>query len=574
MRQVMNTPSLSVDAVLELARLTGLPVDDADMAERIAAGAAAAAHAVRVMVDSTVMPDGQFFGLESADYLSLLESLTPAARAQATIRDAAAGRASEGDPSTLELCEVAARLATRELRAIDVLRSALAAAERANQRTNCFLSIEPRAALAAAELADALLDDAAGAGRQPAARLLGIPLAHKDMFERQGFAATCGSRVSAGQVALRNATVIERMGLEGAVTIGSLHMAEFALGPTGHNAAFGDCRNAWDPAYIAGGSSSGSAAAVACGAAFGSLGSDTGGSVRIPAAAQGVFGLKPTYGLVPRTGSMKLTPSIDVIGPMARSTRDLAWLLQVIAGGDGRDAQCSMRPLPDYNAALGRGVEGMRVGVPRNHFLVGVDPPIRAAWERTLATFESAGAQVVEVEIPGAESMAELSRAIVYSEATALHAQWLRSRGRGYTPQVRVRATTGLAIPGTLYLEALQLRLSLLEHVVRGVFGRCDVLLTPTVPLRLPRRDETDVGAGPELWRILERLVQCTAPVNYLGLPALSMPAGMDDRGLPIGMQLVAAPFAESTLLQAAAVHERIRPFAPYCQFSRGQQKA
>jgi aspartyl-tRNA(Asn)/glutamyl-tRNA(Gln) amidotransferase subunit A len=378
------------------------------------------------------------------------------------------------------------------------------------------------------------------------------------MFARRGLATSCGSRAAERRVAVRSATVMQRLEIAGAVTLGTLNMAEFALGPTGHNAAFGDCRNAWDPDYIAGGSSSGCGAAVASGAVPGSLGSDTGGSVRIPAAANGLYGLKPTYGLLPRTGSMQLAPSIDALGVFARSTRDLARLLQVIAGGDGLDALCSLRPVPDYAAALGRGIDGLRLGIPRNHFCDALEPPVRDAYERSLGALQAAGARLLEVEVPGAQWMAELSRAIVYPEATALHAAALRSRSDEYTAQVRLRASTGLAIPGTIHIEALRLRMPLLERTVREVFGRCDLLLTPTLPVRIPRRDETDIGDGPRLWQLLARLVHCTAAFNFLGLPALSVPAGVDDRGLPIGLQMVAPPFAEAALLGAAAVHEAV----------------
>jgi aspartyl-tRNA(Asn)/glutamyl-tRNA(Gln) amidotransferase subunit A len=573
--------SSAVDAVLESARLAGFSHVDAGMAERLAAGGAAAVQAVRAAA-ATVAEAGPFAG-EPAGYLASLESLTPeterptmspvgeqqargaasgAARGTARVATAAAVPAESWLPPVqpwhLGLCELASRLANRQLRSVEVVRAMLARAEHAAGRTNCFLGIETDAALSAAELADVLLDAAWRQGREPAAPLLGVPLAHKDMFARRGLATSCGSRAAERRVAVRSATVMQRLEIAGAVTLGTLNMAEFALGPTGHNAAFGDCRNAWDPDYIAGGSSSGCGAAVASGAVPGSLGSDTGGSVRIPAAANGLYGLKPTYGLLPRTGSMQLAPSIDALGVFARSTRDLARLLQVIAGGDGLDALCSLRPVPDYAAALGRGIDGLRLGIPRNHFCDALEPPVRDAYERSLGALQAAGARLLEVEVPGAQWMAELSRAIVYPEATALHAAALRSRSDEYTAQVRLRASTGLAIPGTIHIEALRLRMPLLERTVREVFGRCDLLLTPTLPVRIPRRDETDIGDGPRLWQLLARLVHCTAAFNFLGLPALSVPAGVDDRGLPIGLQMVAPPFAEAALLGAAAVHEAV----------------
>lgn len=471
------------------------------------------------------------------------------------------------DPCDLGLVEVAAQLREGALSSVALTEAALARAARAQARTNCFVVLEPEAALAAARRADGLLADP----RAPGA-LLGVPLAHKDMFHRAGRLPTYGSRVVGAEAAAgapapavddREATVIARLRSAGAHSIGALGMAEFALGATGHNAAFGDCRNAWDPDHVSGGSSSGSGAAVACGAAFASLGSDTGGSVRIPASANGVLGLKPTYGLLPRTGSMKLAPSIDVLGPITRSAADMACVLQAVAGADGRDALASRRPVPDHAAALRRGVEGLRLGIPRSYFFDVATAEVRAAVERCLAALEGAGARLVEVDVPDAPAMSELSRAVVYSEATALHAPWLRTRGGRYTPQVRLRASTGLGIPAPVYLAALQLRLPLLERFVGAVFSRCDALVSPTLPIPVPRRDETDVGSGESLWAILSKLVHCTAPFNYLGLPAISVPAGLDARGLPMGVQYAARPFAEGTLLRIAAVQERLLPMPP-----------
>lgn len=480
----------------------------------------------------------------------------------------------------LGLVESAARLREGAISSVALTEAALARAAQAQARSNCFVALEPEAALADARRADERLaqlhergDGAGGggvggqAGAPPA--LLGVPLAHKDMFHRAGVRPSYGSRVvskpgasmpGATPPGASPATVLARLEAAGAHAIGTLNMAEFALGATGHNAAFGDCRNAWNPDHVSGGSSSGSGAAVACGAVAASLGSDTGGSVRIPASCNGVLGLKPTYGLLPRTGSMKLSPSIDVLGPITRSAADMACVLQVVAGADGRDALASGRPVPDYGAALQRGVEGLRLGLPRRYFFDVATPEVRAAVERCLAALEGAGARLVEVEVPEVGAMSELSRAVVYSEATALHAAWLRTRSERYTPQVRVRASTGLGIPAPVYLAALQLRLPLLERFVGEVFSRCDALVSPTLPIPVPRRDETDVGAGEALWAILAKLVHCTAPFNYLGLPAISVPAGLDARGLPMGVQYAARPFAEGTLLRIAAVQERLLP--------------
>ena len=256
---------------------------------------------------------------------------------------------------------------------------------------------------------------------------------------------------------------------------------------------------------------------------------------------------------------MKLSPSIDVIGPLARSVRDCARLLTVLAGHDALDPQSSKLPVPDYEVEAARGIEGLRIGIPRNYFNDVATDDVRAAMEASLEGLEREGARLVEVAVPAVESMSELSRAVVYSEATALHGAWLRSHGEGYTPQVRVRASTGLAIPAPIYLEALLLRMPLLESFVTEVFDACDVLHTPTLPIPVPLRSEVDAGSGAALWSILGRLVHCTAPINYLGLPALAVPALPTRNGLPSSVQLVGRPFAEALLFRVGAAHERRR---------------
>jgi aspartyl-tRNA(Asn)/glutamyl-tRNA(Gln) amidotransferase subunit A len=459
------------------------------------------------------------------------------------------------DPATLGLLEVAERIRDGQLRSVDVTAAVLERARTANARLNCFLEIDADGALGAAEHADRQRASGAVLGT-----LHGVPLAHKDMFDIAGERVRYGSRVRGEHRPAQTATVIERLAAAGAIRVGALNMAEFALGPTGHNGALGDCRNALDPDYMAGGSSSGSGTAVAAFAAHGSLGSDTGGSVRIPAAANGIVGLKPTYGRVPRHGAMRLAPSIDVIGPLARSVRDCARLLQVVAGHDPRDAQSSRLPVPDFEAACERGVAGVTVGVPRNHFYDAADDDVRAAMRASLDALTAQGARVVEVDVPDATALAELSRAIVYSEASGLHARWLRDRPELYSPQVRVRATTGIAIPSTIYYEALLLRVPLLRRFVASVFARCDVLHLPTLPLATPTFAAVDVGAGERLWRTLGRLVWCTAPFNFLGLPALTVPGAAAGNGMPTGVQLVGRPFDEATLLRVAAAHEAAYP--------------
>jgi aspartyl-tRNA(Asn)/glutamyl-tRNA(Gln) amidotransferase subunit A len=426
---------------------------------------------------------------------------------------------------------------------------------------------------------EALLDDegalaaAAAADRARAAgRLLGplhgVPLAHKDMYYDPPRQTGSGSRLRAGYRGSATATVLARLAAAGAVNLGTLNMSEFALGPTGHNAYHGHCRNPWNPGYIAGGSSSGSGAAVAARLAYGALGSDTGGSVRLPAAACGVLGLKPTYGRLSRHGAMRLAWSLDHVGVLARTAGDLARLLGVIAGSDPADPTASVRPVPDYEAALGRGLAGLRIGRPREFYFEDVDPEIARLLEAALGVLEDAGAELVEVSLPPQQHLTELGRAIFYSEAAALHGHWLRTRPGDYSPQVAARAATGLAIPAASYLEALQLRPRVLREFVQQVYARCELLYTPTLALPVPTLAATDVGADASMWQTIAQLVRCVAPFNYLGLPALSVPAGFTASGLPVAFQLVGRPYSEARLLAAAGAYQAAAPWherAPPC---------
>jgi aspartyl-tRNA(Asn)/glutamyl-tRNA(Gln) amidotransferase subunit A len=255
---------------------------------------------------------------------------------------------------------------------------------------------------------------------------------------------------------------------------------------------------------------------------------------------------------------MGLSPWMDHVGPLARTARDLARLTRVLAGHDPADATSSRRPVPDYEAAIEQEVAGLRVGVPRNYFFEELDPEVRAAVDATLRALERLGMRVVEVEVEHAERMTELSRAVVYAEAAALHGRWLRTRGEDYSPQVRARAATGLAIPAASYLEALHLRPRLLRRYVERVHGACDVLLTPTLPIPVPTLAETDVGGSAAMWTTIAGLVRCTAPFNWLGVPVLAMPAGFTRNGLPASVQLAARPFAEELLLRVAAAYESV----------------
>ncbi len=460
------------------------------------------------------------------------------------------------DPQHATLVEAAAALARGELSSEALTQACLERAHRLNPALNCFLRIEDEAALAAARRADA-----ARAAGHPLGVLHGVPIAVKDMFYDPARETSSGSEIRRGFHGPATATALARLKAAGAIVLGALNMTEFALGPTGHNPFYGACHNPWNPDHIAGGSSSGSGAAVAARIAFGTLGSDTGGSIRLPAAANGILGIKPTYGRVPRTGAMPLSWSIDHVGPLARTAADLARLLGVIAGHDPADPTSSRRAVPDYESQLGAGIRGLRLGVPQNFFFDDLEPAVGTVLEAALAALESAGAQRLAVNVPGAQHLTELGRTVVYTEAAALHGHWLRTRPEDYSPQVRARVATGVAIPAAAYAEALQLRALVLRRVCDEVFGACDVLVTPSLSIEVPTLAATDVGGSASMWSTIGRLLKCVAPFNYLGLPALSVPVGFTANGLPAALQLVGRPFAEATLLGVAAAYQRLAPW-------------
>jgi aspartyl-tRNA(Asn)/glutamyl-tRNA(Gln) amidotransferase subunit A len=445
----------------------------------------------------------------------------------------------------LTLTEVAARIRAREVSATEVLDAVLARARAVQPKLNCFLRIDEELARAAAKLADA--DLARGHLRGP---LHGVPLAHKDMFYRAGVPSSCGSRVKGREPESATATALKRLDAAGALQFGVLHMAEFAYGPTGHNHHDGPCRNPWNTAHVTGGSSSGSGSSVASRAGFAALGSDTGGSVRLPAAICGITGLKVTYGRISRAGAMPLSYTMDSIGPLARSAADCAALLGVLAGPDPADPTASGEAVPDYAARLQQPVKGLRVGVPTTYFTDDMDPGVGAALTESIKALESLGCVIVPVTLPAEMPAYDAAGThLIAAEAAAYHGNWLRTRPQGYSPQVRARLERGLVLPATRYIDALRLRGPAVAAFSKAVFAKVDVLHAPVLPIPTPTIAETDVGGSPTMDRTLALMTRFTRPFNYLGVPALAVPCGFLASGLPVSMQLVGRPFDEATIL-------------------------
>lgn len=414
---------------------------------------------------------------------------------------------------------------------------------------NAFISIEADRALERADKADAARRRGGSLGP-----LHGAPLAHKDMYDRAGRETSCGSKIRKGHIASATATVIERLDGAGAGDLGRLNMSEFALGPTGLNAHFGRARNPWNLDVVTGGSSSGSGAAIAAGLVYGALGSDTGGSIRLPAALCGLAGLKPTQGRVSRFGAMPLSTSQDCVGPLAPTVRDVALLYQAIAGPDPRDPTCARRTVaaPRPRADL----KGVRIGVPRQFYHEDVDPEVSEAIANSRRRLEAMGATLVEVDLPDQAPFAELANIVAITEAASIHYDWLRDRGEDYGEQVRARLLQGLLVPGVAYLRALQLRVTMLEDFVAAAFSRCDALHVPVLPSLPPRSADVDVGASPAMPGVIAGMTRFTRPFSFLGLPALAQPIGFSAAGLPLSMQLVGPPFAESRLLEIGIAFE------------------
>jgi aspartyl-tRNA(Asn)/glutamyl-tRNA(Gln) amidotransferase subunit A len=498
---------------------------------------------------------------------ALADSLEPLAAAAATARlpcpsianppilcgrSAAGGSRAMSDPIELDLVGLAAAIRNKELSAREAAETCLARLDAAQPRLNCVIRLDREDALAAADAADAAL--ARGAIPGP---LHGVPLAHKDMFYRAGKVATCGSQIRRDFVPDRTATVLRRLDAAGALQLAALNMNEFAYGPTGHNAHFGPCRNPWSPDHITGGSSSGSGAAVAARLVFGALGSDTGGSVRIPAALCGVVGMKTSSGRVSRYGAMPLSFSLDTVGPLARTVRDCALLTEIIAGADPDDPTAGDVPVPRYAERLEEGVRGVRIGVPTTYFLDGMTEETQRLYAAVLDTYRALGAEIVEVTPPGVEEMSALSSIVIAVEAATIHDNWLRTRAQDYSEQVRTRLESGLHHPATRYLEAVMLRARHLDAFGHAVFDRVEAMLAPVLPIPTPTIAETDVGGSPAMTATLGLLIRCCRPINYLGLPSLAFPAGFTANGLPFGVQLVGRPYAEAPLFRIARAYER-----------------
>lgn len=449
----------------------------------------------------------------------------------------------------MTILEAAAALRARKISSVELTAALLDGISRLNPTLNAFITVMEESARAAARQADEEL--ARGIDRGP---LHGIPIAVKDVFSTKGVRTTCGSKVFANHIPDRDAAVVEKLAQAGAVLLGKTNMHELAYGITCANPHFGLVRNPCDLERIPGGSSGGSGAAVASEMAFMAMGSDTGGSIRIPASFCGTFGLKPTFGRVSRYGVMPLDFSLDHMGPLTRSVRDAAITLQALAGFDPRDDTSSREPVLDYLPPEDPSLNGVRIGLPENFYFDRLQPEVAAAVRQMAGTAESLGASIIPLRVPDIAALNTVARIILYAEASALMEPYLAQR-ENFGADVLGLLDQGRFLPATDYVNAQRLR-RLMQQEFRALFKQVDCLFTPTTPIAAPKIGQTTVEIDGEVEDVRLASTRLVRGINALGLPALSMPCGADPNGLPLGLQIIGRPFGEPLILRVAAALE------------------
>ena len=476
----------------------------------------------------------------------------------------------------LTVSELTAMLARREVTAREALRACLDRIGATDPRLHAFLSVDEVDAFSQADRADAALQAGESHADKP---LLGVPIAIKDVIAVKGHPLNCGSRILGKYISPFDATVIERLRAAGAVVFGRLNMDEFAMGSSTENSAFGPTRNPWDTERIPGGSSGGSAVAVAADQCLAALGSDTGGSIRQPAALCGVVGLKPTYGRVSRYGLVAYASSLDQIGPMTKTVQDAATLLRSISGKDPLDSTSVDEPVPDYAAALGRDLKGTRLGLPKEYLGGGMDPEISRAVQTAVRQLESLGAEVREISLPHTEFAIAAYYIIATAEASANLARfdgirygarvdgedpldlYRKTRGAGFGPEVKRRIILGTYVLSSGYYDAYYLRAQKVRTLIRRdfleAFAQVDAIVTPVTPTAaFPLGEKSQDPLQMYLNDIF------TISCNLAGICGISVPCGFTQSPkLPIGLQLLGKPFGESTLLRLAYAFEQATPW-------------
>ena len=446
----------------------------------------------------------------------------------------------------LGIGEVAGKLAGKEVSPVELTNAALERIEGLEPKLNAYVTVCADSALAAAREAEREIAEGRHRGE-----LHGVPVALKDLYDLAGLPTTCSSRVRHDHLADRDSACAERLKAAGAVLVGKTHTHEFAYGIMTPTTA-----NPWNPEHMPGGSSGGSGATVASRGCFMAMGSDTGGSIRIPAAVCGTVGLKPTYGRVSRAGVASLSWSLDHVGPLTRTVKDAAICLKWLAGYDPRDPGSADEPVDDYLAGLEGGVKGLRIGVPANYFFDHVDGEVEAAVRAAIEELESQGAELREVTIPHAAQIMAVEFGLCLPEASAYHRDMLRERAELYEEDVRTFLEAGELIPATDYITALRVRQTM-KRAWQSMYENLDAVVGPAVASPATRRDQPSVtwpdGTEEPVTPVFVRL---SAPANVTGLPSAAVPCGFTQDGLPVAFQVIGRPFGEAQILRIARAYE------------------
>ena len=457
---------------------------------------------------------------------------------------------------TTEICylsagELSRLIQSKEISPVEVVEAHLERIGVLEPTLNSFITLLPEQARAAARQAEREIQ--AGQYRGP---LHGIPLGLKDLYYSKGVRNTSGTRIFDEYVPDFDCTVAAKFNEAGAILMGKLNLHQLAYGPTGENLDYGHMHNPWNPENITGGSSGGSGSAAAAGQCTITMGTDTGGSVRIPGALCGLAGLKPTYGRVSRYGITVLCWTLDHPGPMTRTVEDCALVMNAIAGYDPNDPASADLPVPDYAKALTGDVRGLRVGVPKEYFEVPIDPQVERAVRKAIDVLGELGATVTEVSWPMWHQSAPISTTVLMAEASAAHARLVRTRGDQLNPAVRLRIEAGFFISGPDYLQAQRAR-ALFNRECRDLLNEVDILAGPTEPITAHKIGATSVQVGDTTMGSIPALTQQTRAYNLNGFPSITVPCGFSEDGLPMGLQLAGRPFDEETVLRAAHAYEQ-----------------
>ncbi|MGF1471136.1 MAG: amidase [Rubrobacteraceae bacterium] len=462
---------------------------------------------------------------------------------------------SYGPYSSLAL--LAAALRDQHTSPVEVVETLLERIAAADGELNAFVTVLPERALQQARRAEGEI--MAGRYRGP---LHGVPVALKDIIYTEYARTTMGSAFFEDYVPGYSATVVSKLEEAGAIVVGKTNTHEFACGGTGDRSFFGPTRNPHDPDRVSGGSSSGSGAAVAAGLCHGALGTDTAGSVRIPAALCGVVGMKPTFGRVSKSGVFPLSWSLDHVGPITRTVEDNAILLNAIAGPDPQDPYSADRPIEDFTRLLRRGIQGGTIGVPTGFYFDDLDSEVEEKVGEAIEVFRSLGAQVREVEVPGMKEASKSQRLIFAAESYAVHLERLERAPEKFDDEVREYLLAGERLKAHRYVAAQQTKLRALEDFER-VLEEVDVILAPTVPAPAPEVGQREVEVGAQKEPVDALLTRLTGPTNLPGLPSLSIPCGSTGTGLPVGVQLIGGRFGEATVYRYGHAYEAAAPRAP-----------